>query len=89
MAKGQYLTSTQKSIVNRYYQHADTRVLTKLQELVSEIYLATAPKTIDKLWASAKLQLESTAMPGGKIDTLVQSRDVKALAEAVAALAKK
>jgi hypothetical protein len=89
MAKSQFLSKHQQGIVNRYYQHADTRVLTKLQELVSEIYLATDPKSLDKLWKSAKTQLENTPMPGGKIDTLIASRDIKALAESVAALSKK
>mgnify|MGYP006910106965 CR=1 FL=1 len=87
MAKGQYLSKHQKGIVNRYYEHADTRVITKLQELVSEIYLATDSKAADKLWKSAKLQLEHTSTPGGKIDQIVQARDIKAFADLVVIIA--
>jgi hypothetical protein len=89
VAKGQYLSKHQACIVRRYYEHGDTRVLTKLQELVSEIYLASDARAADKLWKSVKLQLENTQTQGATIDKLVASKDVKALAELVAALASK
>ena len=44
MAKGQHLTPHQQRIVSRYYEHADTVAITKLQEAVSDLYLATTPK---------------------------------------------
>jgi hypothetical protein len=42
MAKGQYLTSYQQSIVKRYYANLDTLTMQKLQESVSELYLLSA-----------------------------------------------
>lgn len=89
MAKGQFLNKTQQGIVRRYYEHADARVVTKLQELISEIYLAGDAKAAEKLWKSAKLQLENTGTEGGKIDRIIGAKDIKALAELVAGLAAK
>ena len=40
MAKHQNLSAYQQKIVKRYYEHADSITIQKLQELVSELYLA-------------------------------------------------
>jgi hypothetical protein len=39
VAKQEY-SSYQKKVIQNYYQHKDTIVLTRLQELVTELYLA-------------------------------------------------
>ena len=49
MAKQEY-TNYQRSIINRYYNQLDTIALTKLQELVTELYLADSDKKRDRLW---------------------------------------
>lgn len=89
MAKGQFLSKHQQGIVNRYYQHADSRVLHKLQELVSDLYLATDEKAAAKLWKSADLALSQSGVDKAKAVKVLESKDVKALAAMVGQLAGK
>ena len=50
MGKQEY-SAQQKKIISRYYDNLDTIMLTKLQELASEIYLAEGKKKkLDQLW---------------------------------------
>jgi hypothetical protein len=83
MAKGQHLSRYQQGIVRRYYEQADTITMTKLQELVGEIYLAEGKKA-QTLWERAREALLKTDTPAAVVETVVQGRDVKALAEIVA-----
>ena len=85
MAKGQYLSSYQKSIVNRYYQHADARVSNALQELVSDLALAEPAKS-DKLWRKAGEALAKLGVEPAKIQRSVGAKDVKAFATLVGEL---
>ena len=60
MAAREY-TNNQKKIINRYYDNKDTIMLTKLQEIVTELYLADSAKKKTQLWArveKALLQLK-------------------------------
>lgn len=86
MSKGQYLSSYQKSIVNRYYEHADARVVNALQELVSEIAVAETESAKSRHWKRAAEHLAKTTIDPVKAAAIIQSRDVKAFAEAVARL---
>lgn len=61
MAKQEY-SKHQKKIIERYYENLDTIMLTKLQELATELYLAEGKKKQDQLWdrvakAMAKLDV--------------------------------
>ena len=58
-------TRHQKKIVDRYYEHLDGIMLTKLSELVGELYLADTDQKRDRLWgrvgkAIAKLKINPT-----------------------------
>jgi hypothetical protein len=88
MAKGQYLSSHQKGIVNRYYSNLDTLVLQKLQEAVSELYLATSPKQADKLWKSVEASLAKAKADPAQARSIVASKNIQALAALVGDLAK-
>lgn len=89
MAKGQYLSKHQQGIVNRYYAHADARVMHKLQELVSDLYLASDEKSAAKLWKNVETSLGHSGLDPAKIARVLESKDVKALAALVAQLSKK
>ncbi len=88
MAKGQYLSKTQKSIVNRYYQHLDTIAITKLAETTSELYLCTEPKKAEKLWQTAARALDKTAASDKQVQRILETKDIKGLAELVGKLSK-
>ncbi|MEO0629815.1 MAG: hypothetical protein AAFY46_03690 [Planctomycetota bacterium] len=80
MAKGQNLSAHQQKIVKRYYENADTITITKLQELVTEIYLAEGKKA-DTLWKRAHDHLKKTNIKPHVVDAIVEKRDVTKLAE--------
>ncbi len=44
------LSRHQRKIVERYYDHRDTIMLGKLQELVTELYLTDTEKKQARLW---------------------------------------
>jgi hypothetical protein len=63
MAKQEY-TKTQKKIIDRYYDNLDTIMLTKLQELATEIYLAEGKKKkLDQLWDRAGKAMANIGVP--------------------------
>ena len=88
MAKGQNLSGSQMKIVNRYYQHLDTIAITKLAETVSELYLCTEPKKAEKLWQTAARALDKTAAGDKHVQLILETKDIKALAELVGKLSK-
>jgi hypothetical protein len=84
MAKGQNLSAHQQKIVKRYYENADTITITKLQELVTEIYLVSSSdggKKADTLWKRAHDHLKKTSIKPHVVEAIVSQRDVKKLAE--------
>ncbi len=97
MAKGQYLSSYQKGIVNRYYANLDTLTIQKLQEAVSELYLLTpktgvpyaaAGKKIARHWATVEAALKKTGADPARIAKVLAERKVESLAALVSDLAK-
>jgi RNAse (barnase) inhibitor barstar len=63
MAKQEY-SKNQKKIISRYYDNLDTIMLTKLQELASEIYLAEGKtKKLDQLWDRVAKAMDNIGVP--------------------------
>ena len=89
MTSGSHFSRTAKSAINRFYDNADTRHLATLQEAVPELYLAESEKKAAKLWEKVDFALghlkQVEAVHARKI---LESRDVKGLAELVAKLQK-
>lgn len=90
MAKGQYLSSYQRGIVRRFYQHRDTILVTRLQEAAGEAFLAEG-KAADRAWkriadSLAKLRTEPPLDPA-RWQAIVEQRDAAALAALVNSLA--
>ncbi len=88
MAKGQHLSSYQKKIVNRYYEHLDTITLNKLAESATELYLCTEPKKAEKLWATVAKALDKTAASDKQVKVILDTKNIKGLAELVSKLNK-
>lgn len=83
MAKGQYLSSYQQKIVNRYYEHLDTLTIQKLSEAVSELYLATDARKAERLWASVATALEKTGANDPQVAKVLAEKNIPALAQLV------
>ena len=83
MAKRPDLSANQQRIVNRYYANKDAIVETRLGDVVSELYIATAEgkqAPIKRLWNSARAALKQKGVPDAQIDRIVEAQDIQALA---------
>ena len=70
----------QKKVIERYYENLDAIMLTKVQELVSELYLADSEKKRDRLWERVRRALVKLNIKPGLIDHIMSKRDPKVLA---------
>lgn len=74
-------TPHQRKIIERYYDHRDDIMLTRLQELASELYLADTPGKQDRLWKRVRTALAQLKVPADRIEHIVASRDPAILAK--------
>ncbi|HBS29514.1 MAG TPA: hypothetical protein DEB06_08720 [Phycisphaerales bacterium] len=89
MASGREYTHHQRKIINRYYEHLDTISLTKLGELVSELYLCAGDnKKSAALWTRVEKALVKAEAGDVRVRRVLESKDVKALAALVNDLAR-
>lgn len=84
MAKDQYLSSYQRGIVNRYYANQDSRVASRLAELVSDLYVTTSTAAANKKWETVAKELSKSNADPSNISKIVAAKDLKALAELIA-----
>ncbi|MEM6257079.1 MAG: hypothetical protein AAF711_05720 [Planctomycetota bacterium] len=77
------LSRHQSSIVKRYYKNLDTIVANRLQEAVTELYLAETDKKRAGLWKKVKTQLDKTPADPGVVQQIVEAADVERLAKLV------
>lgn len=89
MAKRPDLTHTQRKIVDRYYENHDTIVITRLQELIGDLYMAADAKAAEKLWKRAETALRAAKVDEAKVARATSARDVKQLALVVEGMLKK
>jgi hypothetical protein len=82
MAKQNY-TSHQKNIISNYYDHLDTIMLTKLQEMVSDLYLAETQAKRDRLWQRIHQAMTKLGAPPAIVEHIMAQRDVEVLAKNV------
>lgn len=86
MAKRPDLTSYQKKIVSRFYEHKETIHATKLGELVGEIAIQTDSKKLDRLWKSAGEYLGKCGVDPATVEATVASRHLAFLGELAGAI---
>ena len=70
----------QKKIIERYYDHRDDIMLARLQELVTELYLAGTERKIDRLWKRAATAIEALKVPPKLAEHILTTRDPEVLA---------
>jgi hypothetical protein len=80
MAAREY-SQYQKKIIAGYYKNLDSIALSKLQELVSELYLADSEKKRDRLWLKVKQNIDRLNVPPDIAAHIISSRDVQTLAK--------
>jgi hypothetical protein len=79
MAQRDY-SEHQQNIISRYYSQLDTIMLDKLQQLVSELYLAESDAKKDRLWKRVQAAMESLKVPQPILEHIMAKRDVEVLA---------
>ena len=82
MAKKEY-SQHQQDLIGRYYKNLDGIMLQKLQELVTELYLAKDTPQEDRLWERAQKAMEKMNVPRPIKDHIMQKRSVEVLARNV------
>jgi len=71
----------QKNIIKNYYENLDTIVLTRLQELVTDLYLAETPAKKKKLWEQVEKALTKLKIKPVTKARILEAQDVEILAE--------
>jgi len=70
----------QKKVIERYYDHRDVIMLNKLQELVSELYLADTDKKRERLWARAESAMKNLKVAPPIMQHILTQRKPEVLA---------
>ncbi len=88
MAAGREYSAHQRKIINRYYDHLDTIVATRLGEIVTDMALAQGDqKKLNKLWTRAEQALRKTKIDPARYESVLNQRSPEALARLIAKLA--
>jgi hypothetical protein len=82
MAKQDY-TPHQQRIISQYYDRLDTIMLTKLQETISELYLAETEARRNRLWKSVDQAMTKLGVPAVLAEHIMAKKDVEVLAQNV------
>lgn len=80
MAKQEY-SNYQKKVIQNYYQHKDTIVLTRLQELVTDLYLAETAAKKKRLWQQVEKALDKMKLKPAVKSRILETRDIQLLAQ--------
>lgn len=71
----------QQKIISNYYDNLDTIMLTKLQELVTDLYLADSQAKTDRLWERAQKAMEKLKIKPAIIEHIMKTRSATVLAK--------
>lgn len=82
MAKQDY-SDYQQQVISKYYRQLDTIMLGKLQELVTELYLADAPGKRDRLWQRVEKAMAKLKVPAAIAEHIMAKKDIEILAKNV------
>lgn len=74
-------SSYQKKIIANYYKKLDTIALSRLQELVGQLYLSENESHRSTLWKRVDKAMEKLAVPDAIKENILRQRDVEILAK--------
>ena len=80
MAKQDY-TPYQKNVISQYYDRLDTIMLAKLQELLSDLYLADTQAKRDRLWQRVHQAMTKLGVPPAIVEHIMAKKDIEVLAQ--------
>lgn len=71
----------QKKVISNYYDNLDNIMLTKLQEMVTELYLAESKAKADKLWDRVEKAMIKLKIKPAIIKHIMSKRSAAILAK--------
>lgn len=77
---GKEYSSYQRDVISRYYDNLDAITLTRLQELVGQLYLADSKAKQARLWERAHKAMVRLKIKPAIIDHIMNKKDVTVLA---------
>ena len=80
MPKKEY-SNYQRDVIAGYYKNLDAITLTRLQELVTELYLADSETKQDRLWERAHKAMTRLKIKPAIIDHIMKQRSATILAK--------
>ena len=80
MPKKEY-SNYQRDVIAGYYKNLDAITLTKLQELVTELYLADSKAKQDRLWERAHKAMTKLKIKPAIIEHIMKERSATILAK--------
>ena len=80
MAKKDY-SNYQQDVISRYYDNLDEIILGKLQEMVTELYLADTESKQKRLWERAEKAMKKIKVKPNIIEHIMTKKDVTILAK--------
>ncbi|MCP5004427.1 MAG: hypothetical protein GY941_10905 [Planctomycetes bacterium] len=69
-------TQYQKNVIKGYYDNKDIRIIQKLGELVSTLYLETSEKKIESGWKRIKKILLDLQVNPNEVDCLTKDKNI-------------
>ena len=76
-------TPYQDKIIKRYYENKPEIMRQKLNELVTDLYLAETPKKREMIWKRVVLALKNLNVPEKQVSALISHADPVVLARSV------
>jgi ubiquinone biosynthesis protein COQ9 len=73
----------QKKVIERYYDQRDAIMLNRLQELVTELYLADSEKKREQLWKRVQAAMENLGVKPRLMEHILSRRSAETLAQNV------
>jgi hypothetical protein len=73
-------TPHQKKIINRYYDNRDHIMLARLQEIVTELYLADSEAKQARLWKRAETAMKALKIPASLTSRILAEKKPETLA---------
>ena len=80
MAKQEY-SKYQQQVIRDYYKNKDTIALTRLQELVTELYLADTAAKKKRLWEQVEKNLTKLKIKQEVKSRILETQNLKILAQ--------
>ncbi len=74
-------TQYQKKVIKSFYDNKDTRLVQKLGELVSNLYLETNEKRIETGWKKIKKMLTDINVHPGEVEYLTKDKNLSMISK--------